>query len=86
MAEIMKNGPVVLSFEPSYDFMYYESGIYHSKAETSDYSEWVLILYKNRKKLIIQYYVSDGEKIRVINSGCYKTVGEINGEKKVISE
>jgi hypothetical protein len=86
MAEIMKNGPVVLSFEPSYDFMYYESGIYHSKAETSDYSEWVLILYKNRKKLIIQYYVLDGEKIRVINSGCYKTVGEINGEKKVISE
>lgn len=82
----MKNGPVVLSFEPSYDFMYYESGIYHSKAETSDYSEWVLILYKNRKKLIIQYYVLDGEKNRVINSGCYKTVGEINGEKMVISE
>ncbi|CAD8121597.1 unnamed protein product [Paramecium sonneborni] len=40
MMEIMKNGPVVLSFEPSYDFMYYESGIYHSKAETNDYAEW----------------------------------------------
>lgn len=24
MSEIMANGPVVLSFEPSYDFMYYE--------------------------------------------------------------
>lgn len=24
MSEIMSNGPVVLSFEPSYDFMYYE--------------------------------------------------------------
>lgn len=43
MLEIMKNGPLVLSFEPSYDFMYYESGIYHSKAETNDYAEWVII-------------------------------------------
>lgn len=26
----MKNGPVVLNFEPAMDFMYYKSGIYHS--------------------------------------------------------
>ena len=47
----MKNGPVVLSFEPAYDFMYYESGIYHSKAETNDYGEWVfkLYIYKQEK-------------------------------------
>jgi len=30
MTEIMNNGPVVMSFEPRYDFMYYQSGVYHS--------------------------------------------------------
>lgn len=30
MEEIMKNGPVVLSFEPDYTFMLYGKGIYHS--------------------------------------------------------
>lgn len=29
MQEIMKNGPVVLSFEPDYTFMLYKTGIYH---------------------------------------------------------
>lgn len=29
MMEIMKNGPVVLSFEPDYTFMLYKKGIYH---------------------------------------------------------
>lgn len=28
MREIMKNGPIVASFEPSYEFMVYDSGIY----------------------------------------------------------
>lgn len=43
MKEILENGPVVLSFEPAYDFMYYQSGIYHSKAESSEYPEWVIL-------------------------------------------
>lgn len=30
MKEIMDNGPVVCSFEPAMDFMYYDSGIYSS--------------------------------------------------------
>lgn len=33
MMELFTNGPVIMNFEPSYDFMYYESGIYHSVAE-----------------------------------------------------
>lgn len=37
MKEIMQNGPIVVSFEPKYDFMYYKSGIYHSL----DASEWI---------------------------------------------
>ncbi|CAD8136865.1 unnamed protein product [Paramecium octaurelia] len=44
MMELYTNGPVIMNFEPSYDFMYYESGIYHSVAEhdwsTQDRPEW----------------------------------------------
>jgi len=35
MKEIMANGPIVTSFEPKYDFMFYESGIYHSAEKDS---------------------------------------------------
>jgi cathepsin C len=37
MEEIMNNGPIVMSFEPAYDFMYYKSGIYHSV----DAADWI---------------------------------------------
>lgn len=30
MSELMQNGPIVVSFEPDYNFMMYKSGIYHS--------------------------------------------------------
>ena len=64
--------------------MYYESGIYHSVAE-SDWSvkpEWVfLTFYSYRKKSIIRYYVMDGVKKMDKNTGCYKIVGEIVGVK-----
>lgn len=30
MEEIHANGPVVMNFEPSFDFMFYVGGIYHS--------------------------------------------------------
>jgi hypothetical protein len=30
MEELYKNGPIVVSFEPDYNFMMYKSGIYHS--------------------------------------------------------
>ena len=67
--------------------MYYESGIYHSVAE-SDWSvkpEWVFTHIYNRKKSIIQYYVMDGVKKMDKNTGCYKIVGEIAGVKMEIS-
>ena len=38
MEEIQKNGPIVVSFEPGMDFMYYEEGIYHSV----DAAQWIL--------------------------------------------
>ena len=37
MEELYKNGPVVISFEPAYDFMYYSGGIYHSV----DQAQWL---------------------------------------------
>lgn len=37
MEEMMENGPIVVSFEPNYDFMYYSEGIYHSV----DAEEWL---------------------------------------------
>jgi hypothetical protein len=35
MEELYKNGPLVISFEPDYNFMMYKSGIYHSIASDS---------------------------------------------------
>ena len=37
MMEIYNNGPVIVNFEPTYDFMYYSGGIYHSV----DAAEWI---------------------------------------------
>jgi cathepsin C len=33
MKELYENGPIVISFEPSYQFMHYKSGIYDSLKE-----------------------------------------------------
>ncbi|EGR34799.1 hypothetical protein IMG5_001760 [Ichthyophthirius multifiliis] len=38
MIEIMKNGPIVASINPDYQFMYYKSGVYHSV----EAAEWIL--------------------------------------------
>jgi len=35
MEEVYKNGPLVVSFEPDYNFMLYRSGVYHSISEES---------------------------------------------------
>lgn len=35
MEELYKNGPIVVSFEPDYNFMMYKSGIYHAIEENT---------------------------------------------------
>jgi len=35
MRELIKNGPMVASFEPSYEFMVYDSGIYSMNEQAS---------------------------------------------------
>lgn len=37
MEEIMKNGPIVCSFEPPFDFMMYKSGVFHQL----DSAQWI---------------------------------------------
>lgn len=69
MAEIFHNGPVTMSFEPSYDFMYYESGIYHSKAESSEFPEWVI------------YYINIFQEKVDHSVLCYGWGEDSNGEK-----
>lgn len=38
MEEIYKNGPVVMNFEPQFDFMFYGGGVYFS----SKAAQWIL--------------------------------------------
>lgn len=37
MEELYKNGPVVLNFEPTFDFMFYVGGVFHSTTP-----EWII--------------------------------------------
>ncbi len=38
MEEILANGPIVVNFEPQFDFMFYGGGIYHSAYA----ADWIL--------------------------------------------
>jgi len=88
MAEIKNNGPVVMSFEPNHDFMYYRSGIYEVKSAVMNSDpEWVIKFINKkelRKKWTIQFYVSVGVKKKVLNIGFYKIVGGLIGVKTAI--
>lgn len=65
MEEIIKNGPIVVSFEPDYTFMLYGKGIYNSPKEKS----WI---FKGEEKP--EWYKVDHSVL------CYGW-GEENGEK-----
>jgi len=38
MEEVQSRGPIVVSFEPDINFIYYKSGIYHA----TELSSWIL--------------------------------------------
>ena len=65
MEELYENGPFAVSFEPTYDFMYYSDGIYHSV----DQAQWM----KNGEK--------EPEWEKVDHSVLLYGWGEENGEK-----
>ena len=74
MEEIYENGPVIMNFEPSFDFMFYAGGIYHS-TQAADWilhhkkrPEWVFFKLSYQKEkvdhsvLCYGWGVEDGEK------------------------
>lgn len=52
MLELYNNGPVILNFEPTQEFMYYDGGIYHSV----DINDWAEFDKPEWVKNIINYY------------------------------
>ena len=51
MEELLNFGPLVISFEPTYDFMHYNSGIYHS-VDANEYYFLIYILFLVGLKMV----------------------------------
>jgi len=65
MEELANNGPLVVSFEPKDDFMYYNSGIYNSGADQI-HQEWERV---DHAVLLVGYGEEAGHKFwKVQNS------------------
>jgi len=78
MRELYKNGPIVVSFEPTYEFMHYESGIYknspipeHMRKDT--YLQWEKV---GHSVLAVGWGEENGEKYWIVMN----TWGEDWGE------
>merc|ERR1719230_1508955 len=60
MEELVENGPMVVSFEPAEDFMYYSDGIYKSEGmhnQTAAKPEWEKV---DHAVLLVGYGEEDG--------------------------
>ena len=72
MSEIYFNGPVVMSFEPSHDFMYYSNGIYHS-TDHNLRSEWEKV---DHSVLCFGWGEENGEKFWLLQNSWGPKWGE----------
>lgn len=87
MEELMKNGPIVMNFEPSFDFMFYVGGVYHTTVPDWLVNglarpEWVRVIRNVRKKLITLCCATVGERRKQERStGCCRTAGGENGAR-----
>eukprot|EP00392_Amoebophrya_sp_AT5.2_P000883 g885.t1 len=57
--ELAQNGPVVVSFEPKDDFMYYNNGIYTSNSGEAIHQEWQRV---DHAVLLVGYGEENGQK------------------------
>jgi len=78
LQELYHNGPVVVSFEPKNDMMYYGGGIYKSITETK--MEWERV---DHAVLLVGYGEEDGKKFWVLQNSWGSDWGE-NGFFRMI--
>lgn len=85
--ELEKNGPFVVSFEPTYDFMHYQSGIFESKIEKPSWKtlnqtkpQWQKV---DHSVVLVGYGEENGKKYWRLQNSWGKTWGE-NGYFKMI--
>jgi cathepsin C len=75
MNEIYRNGPIVMNFEPKYDFMHYGGGVYHSDSASQAYStpEWEKV---DHSVLAYGWGEENGEKFWLIQNSWGPNWGE----------
>lgn len=78
MLEIMANGPIIMNFEPTFEFMYYTTGIYHSHDADwvkagEDRPEWEKV---DHSVLCYGWGEEDGEKYWLLQNSWGPDWGE----------
>ena len=79
MEEVHKNGPIVVSFEPDYNFMMYKNGIYHSFDDNTwiekgmPKPEWEKV---DHSVLLVGWGEENGDKFWIIQNTWGPTWGE----------
>ena len=65
MDELVRNGPIAISFEVTEDFQHYKSGIYHKTGLQDGFNPWEIT---NHVVAVVGYGVEDGEKYWIVKN------------------
>ena len=74
MLELHKNGPIVVSFEPDYEFMHYSEGIYSTLAKMEKTDDWEKV---DHSVLCVGWGENEDGKFWIVQNSW----GELWGEK-----